>query len=276
MQIKCKVINFSNQQVTSCVAAIGNFDGCHLGHQALIQKVKLLASQHQCASGIVTFWPPPRTFFQTKSPFQPIWRLSEKLRYFKQLGIDRVICCSFNQALAQTSAKSFIDLLAKHYIQTMIVGEGFRCGKNREGTVQDIRRWFLSGDTQVDIDVLSPVRSHGYVVSSTRVRAMLKQGAFDQANKLLGRNFTATVFDINKIETDSGDLVSFTYPQAIWVACNVGTTCYFSDYPTALMEVVSCQGQKIVTRQLTSSTLHIQSTRQNKIRFIGSSTSDIS
>ena len=108
---------------------IGNFDGLHIGHQALIQKICLKAAETKSQAVAITFYPHPRVFFGIeKDPYNLMTR-GEKKSMFEQLGLDQVITLPFNQSLASLAAEDFLSELITHFnLQGMVMGPDFSLG----------------------------------------------------------------------------------------------------------------------------------------------------
>lgn len=167
------------------VLAIGNFDGVHMGHRALIRQAAEIAAAKKAPLGIVTFEPHPRQFFHPAGePFR-LSLLPMKYRLLKELGVDHIFALPFNCELSQLTAKEFIDQILARDLEArhIVVGENFAFGKGRSGTVKTLA---AAGD-KFGLTVLNPVLSpHGQIYSSSTIRAHLKQGQFAEAEKLLG------------------------------------------------------------------------------------------
>lgn len=166
--------------------AIGNFDGMHLGHQALLVKLCELASAKNLTPAVMTFEPHPREFFTPLNAPARLSNLREKLEFFEQNGISKVFVCAFNQRFAQITAQNFMQeiLRKKMNVNTILVGEDFKFGAKRAGTVADFK---ASG---FDLISLPRVDFNSERISSTRVRDALFSGNLNLAAQLLGRNYS--------------------------------------------------------------------------------------
>lgn len=166
--------------------AIGNFDGVHLGHQALLQDLVEVANQKNLISAVMTFEPHPREFFSPQDAPARLTTLREKLELFDAVGIAKVFVCPFNARFAQISAQDFMHkiLIESLNAQSILVGDDFRFGAKRAGTLADITAagFDLIKQPQVDLD--------GQRVSSTRVREALAHGDLMLAKSLLGRAYS--------------------------------------------------------------------------------------
>jgi riboflavin kinase/FMN adenylyltransferase len=168
-----------------CVLAIGNFDGIHQGHRALIKQAADIAKAARAPLGIVTFEPHPRQFFQPEAePFR-LTLLPMKQRLLQELGVDHIFALSFNRELSQLTGEEFIDRILMHDLKArhVVVGENFAFGRGRSGTVQTL----AAAHDKFKLTVVKPVLSQqGQLYSSSAIRELLKQGQFAAAEKGLG------------------------------------------------------------------------------------------
>lgn len=166
--------------------AIGNFDGLHLGHQALLARLIAIAKSHALTPAVMTFEPHPREYFNPQNAPARLSTLREKLEHFKRAGVAQVYVCQFNQTFAQISAQDFMSdiLRSRLNVSIILVGEDFRFGAKRSGSVTDFR--------ENGFDLISPpqVQQNNERVSSTRVREALAAGQLARATLLLGRPYS--------------------------------------------------------------------------------------
>jgi riboflavin kinase / FMN adenylyltransferase len=168
------------------VLAMGNFDGVHRGHQAVIAVARERASALGAPAGVLTFEPHPRDFFH---PAEPLFRLTDertKLRLLAATGLDGAAVLTFNAALAATTADEFVAriLVESLGVRGVIVGFNFHFGKNRTGSPA-----FLAEQGRkhgFDVDIVSPFELNGRPVSSGPVRDALIAGLVTDAAVLLG------------------------------------------------------------------------------------------
>ncbi|MCK5669447.1 MAG: adenylyltransferase/cytidyltransferase family protein, partial [Gammaproteobacteria bacterium] len=157
-----------------CVATIGNFDGLHLGHQAIISQLKEIANKYDLPTVVIIFEPQPQEYFSPENAPARLTRLREKVEEFSRLGIDRLVCLKFNEDLASLSARGFVELLLIEGldIRHLVVGDDFRFGKNRSGDFQFLQKCgekygFIVENT--DTLLIDDSR-----VSSTRIRESIQ------------------------------------------------------------------------------------------------------
>ena len=167
--------------------AIGNFDGMHLGHQALLHKLCEHASNKKLIPAVMTFEPHPREFFTPLNAPARLSNLREKLEYFQHTGIKKVFVCAFNKPFAAINAQDFLGILReKLNANTILVGEDFKFGAKREGTADDFKT------NGFDLIPMPSVDFNSERISSTRVRDALFSGNLVLAAQLLGRNYSVS------------------------------------------------------------------------------------
>jgi riboflavin kinase/FMN adenylyltransferase len=172
-----------------CVAAIGNFDGLHLGHQAILAVLARHASEVRRPAVVLTFEPHPREFFAPQTAPARLMRLRDKAEALATMAVDELRVLRFDAALSAWDGRTFIDRLLDRTlgVKQLVIGEGFRYGHGRRGDVallraEGARRGF-------GVDQISPYEIGGRPVSSTRVREALAAGKLDEAKTLLGRDY---------------------------------------------------------------------------------------
>jgi len=175
-----------------CALTIGNFDGVHRGHQALLQQVLAAAGTRAIASAVMTFEPHPREFFAPQQAPARVANLRDKIAALGACGIERVFVMHFNRRLASMSAAAFIDdtLVRGCDMRWLVVGDDFRFGSRRGGDVGLLRAHAPMGNYEVG--ELETVTLDGERVSSSAVRAALVAGDLQHAERLLGRPYSIT------------------------------------------------------------------------------------
>jgi len=175
-----------------CVATIGNFDGVHAGHQAILKRMRAHSARLGLPGCVVIFEPQPREYFAPNAAPPRLTRLREKLALLEQQGVDRVLCLAFNRRLRELSAEQFVQqvLIDGMGVKHLEVGDDFRFGCDRSG---DFNFLVASGSRHgFSVEAATTVAEDGERVSSTRLREVLGEGDFPLAERLLGRPFSIT------------------------------------------------------------------------------------
>lgn len=165
---------------------IGNFDGLHLGHQALISSARDLAKKSALDFAIMTFWPHPRTVLPARTGHMPLATRRDRLELLAASGACAVIELPFTPALAALSPAEFVEsFLAPMNLRHLVVGHDFTLGKDRSGTIDVLRK--LGQSHNFKVDQIDGIHFDGAAVSSSRLRQTLLKGDVESAAKLLGR-----------------------------------------------------------------------------------------
>ena len=178
-----------------CALTIGNFDGVHRGHQALLARVRAAAARLGVEAAVMTFEPHPREFFAermgdlSKAPNR-IATLRDKLESLRQCGVDRVIVEHFNTNFAAMAPEDFTrKVLAEGlHVKWLMVGEDFCYGAKRAGNVAMLRQ--AGRELGFEVETLPTVMEGAERISSSAVRAALAAGDFAQAKVLLGHGYS--------------------------------------------------------------------------------------
>lgn len=173
-----------------CVLTIGNFDGVHLGHQAVLAQVKQIAAALELPAVVMVFEPQPLELFKPEAAPARLTRFREKYHWLARLGLDRLLCVNFNADFAGQDPQGFIEqlLLGKLGVRHLIVGDDFCFGKNRAGNyalLQQAAVQFGFGLTST-----ASLKQDDKRVSSTLIRQALEQNELEQAEQMLGRPFS--------------------------------------------------------------------------------------
>lgn len=169
------------------VLALGNFDGVHRGHQALIERAASEARLKGSRAGALVFDPHPSAFFRPGEPHFRLTTLDEKLALFESMGLDIAVVLPFDAALANLEAERFIEtvLVDALAVSHVVVGYHFFFGRNRTGSVETLRQW---GETHgFGVSIVEPVADRGQPFSSTEIRLLLAEGNVREAAEALGR-----------------------------------------------------------------------------------------
>ena len=188
---------YSDQSVRPYpVGTIGNFDGHHRGHHALLQKVIETARRNEGTAVVLTFDPHPVKILAPQADFRFLTDEHHKLTRFDQAGIDEVVLVEFTQAFASLTPELFAEqVLSKGLgLKEIFVGQHFAFGHKRAGKIDDLRR--LGEQFGFILHPTPPVTLDGGVVSSTRIRQLIMAGQVAQATLLLGRPYALDGFVI--------------------------------------------------------------------------------
>jgi riboflavin kinase / FMN adenylyltransferase len=169
-----------------CVVTVGSYDGLHLGHQALLERLIERAALSEDASVVVTFEPMPREYLQPQQPPARLTSLRERWRILAPLPLDYLCLLRFDEALRNLSAGEFASRLARELgARTVVVGHDFRFGKSGEATASALAD--AGRQLGFEVEVLPAVTLGGERISSSGVRAALAAGDFGRARAWLGR-----------------------------------------------------------------------------------------
>ena len=166
---------------------IGNFDGVHLGHQALFKKVVELAKPRGGDKVAVTFHPHPMKVLRPDNPPKLISTLEQKIELIMEAGIEHLVCLPFTRPFAATTADEFVEgiLYRKIGVEDLVVGYDYACGKGRQGDIEFLKR--KGQELGFRVHVIPPVKVDGMVVSSTKIRELVAEGDMEMVRKMLGR-----------------------------------------------------------------------------------------
>lgn len=172
-----------------CVATIGNFDGVHLGHQAVLGQLAEKADELRLPAVVITFEPQPQEFFAPDRAPPRLTRFREKLQALRRYAVDRVLCIRFNRTFSQLPPESFIEriLVQGLNVRYLVVGDDFHFGHQRRGDFAMLQAAGAAhGFPVVNMHTFG---IDGERVSSTRVREALAGGNLKRAEQLLGRPY---------------------------------------------------------------------------------------
>lgn len=175
--------------LAASIMTIGNFDGVHLGHQAMLQQVLAQAKLQNFASSVMIFEPQPREFFNPDTAPPRLTNLGEKAQLINQLGVDILVIAEFNNEFRNLSAQAFAEMLVRLNIKGLVLGDDFRFGHDRTGDSEFLQNFGLP------VEVLHTVTDHAHHderISSTRIRDCLLSGDLATAKHLLGRDYAIT------------------------------------------------------------------------------------
>lgn len=175
--------------VTPCVLTIGNFDGLHLGHRAMLDRLSARGRELGLPTMVMTFEPHPRELFTPEQAPARLTSLREKLRLLDGCEVDQTCLCHFTRQLATLSAEEFIDrlLIKQLAVRHVVIGDDFRFGRGRAG---DFAMLAAAGSRHgFGVEAMHTIEIDGERVSSSAVRAALARGELEHAGRLLGRPY---------------------------------------------------------------------------------------
>jgi riboflavin kinase / FMN adenylyltransferase len=173
----------------AAVVAIGNFDGVHVGHRALVRHARELAAPHTARAVALTFDPHPSALLSPRGGPTRLTSLARRVELLEDAGADVVVVEPFTHELAQQSPEAFIDdiVIGALGARAIVVGYDFAYGASRAGNTASLR---AHGErVGVEVEIVAPVDVGGEVVSSTSVRTHLAAGELPAATRLLGRRW---------------------------------------------------------------------------------------
>ncbi len=183
--------NFNNiEQINKPVIAVGNFDGVHRGHQELIKAVLEESKKIDGSPAILTFYPHPLTIINPYMKIEQITPLADKVDIFEKLGIGYVYVLKFDDSFSSLSAENFITeiLVEKIAVKKIVIGYNFRFGANKTGDVELLRQF--GEKYSFEVIVVSPYKDQDIIISSTKIRGLIKEGNIRMANNFLGRAYS--------------------------------------------------------------------------------------
>lgn len=172
------------------VVSLGNFDGVHIGHQAILRRLVQEAHLRRGTAIALTFHPHPLTVLRPQHPLPLICSLREKLSSFAALGVEKVIVQRFTPSFAQLLPEEFVR---KYIVETLgaekvIVGHNVNFGRNRAGSADTLQQ--LGQTAGFAVEIVGPIKTDEEEVSSTRVRALLSAGEMRAVTRFLGRFYS--------------------------------------------------------------------------------------
>jgi riboflavin kinase/FMN adenylyltransferase len=190
------------------VLAIGNFDGIHLGHQAILRAVEQRAIEADCVATVLTFDPSPRKILRPDAAPLRLSTTAQRMDWFGMVGLESAVVMPFTLELARLSPEEFVDqiLVRDLQVRAVLVGENFHFGHRQAGDVKLLRE--LGMRRGFDVVVIPPVTYRGEIVSSTCIRKAIGEGDVSYAARLLGRPFVLT----GEVAKGAGIGRKFTFP----------------------------------------------------------------
>ena len=167
--------------------AIGNFDGVHLGHRALIARARELAAARDALTVALTFDPHPSTLLAPARAPLLLTSIERRIELLAEAGVDAVVVEPFTRELAAVAPDEFVDDVVIHALRAraIIVGYDFRFGQGRTGTVEGLRAHGV--DAGIEVAIVPAVKVDGEIAASTKIRGHLRAGELARAERMLGR-----------------------------------------------------------------------------------------
>ena len=171
------------------VVTIGNFDGCHLGHQTILRDVAERARRSNALAAVLTFFPHPARVLRPAEAPALLETLDQRLAAIDSCGIDAALVMPFDRELASMSAEDFVRriLVDTMAAQAVLVGGNFRFGHGGAGDVKLLVE--LGKQWRFTAEIVPPVSENGVVISSTAIRAAIREGRAEDARRMLGRPY---------------------------------------------------------------------------------------
>jgi riboflavin kinase / FMN adenylyltransferase len=172
------------------IVTIGTFDGVHIGHKLILEKLIQNAKEHNCESVVLTFFPHPRMVLQESSDVKLINTIEEKSELIEEIGIGNLIIHPFDHNFSRLTAEEFVKtiLVDQLNIKKIIIGYDHRFGRNRTANIDDLIVYGKQYDFEVE--QISAQEINDNAVSSTKIRNAILEGNISLANKYLGYNYT--------------------------------------------------------------------------------------
>jgi riboflavin kinase/FMN adenylyltransferase len=179
----------SYKSAKKAIVTIGTFDGVHIGHQKIIEKLTQNAKNLDCESLVLTFFPHPRMVLQGDSDIKLLNTIDEKALLLEKAGVDNLIIHPFDQAFSRLTAEEFVSkvLVDAFHVKKIIIGHDHRFGRNRTATINDLELFGKQYDFEVE--QISVQEINEVAVSSTKIRTALETGNVALANTYLGYEY---------------------------------------------------------------------------------------
>jgi riboflavin kinase/FMN adenylyltransferase len=184
------ILKFTSNKPT--IVTIGTFDGVHVGHKKILEKITQNTNNSDCESLVLTFFPHPRTVLQTGTEMKQLNTIDEKSNLIEKAGIDNLVIHPFDKEFSQLTAEEFVKqvLVDTFNIQKIVIGYDHRFGKNRTADINDLIAF--GSQYNFEVEQISAEELNEVAVSSTKIRSALTEGNIKLANSFLGYNYTIT------------------------------------------------------------------------------------
>ena len=174
------------------ILTIGTFDGVHIGHNKILKRLIQDSKKNNLSSLVMTFFPHPRMILNKSHDIKMIDTIDEKINLFKKTGLDNLIIQPFDNNFSKIRAKEFVEeiLVKKLKIKEIIIGYDHKFGKDREASVEDLKKF--GQDYIFNVKEIPAEEIDSIAISSTKIRDAILNGEIEKCNKFLGRNFILT------------------------------------------------------------------------------------
>ena len=181
--------SIENTNIEQSAVTIGTFDGLHVGHLEILEKLKENAKELGLKSVVITFYPHPRTVLAKDFNLKLLTPIDEKKKLFGELEIDYLYVITFTKDFSQQSYKEFLNnvLVSEVNAEHLVLGYDHKFGNNRAGDINKLIEY--TKEIGVGMTVVEPKEVDNHIVSSTKIRKSLEEGNIEDANKMLGRYY---------------------------------------------------------------------------------------
>jgi riboflavin kinase/FMN adenylyltransferase len=177
------------QSTKKTILTLGTFDGVHIGHKKILERITENTENGKYESLVLTFFPHPRMVLQEKSEIRLLNTIGEKIKLLEATGIENLIVHPFNESFSRLTAEEFVRtiLVEKFQIQKIIIGHDHRFGRNRTANIDDLIAFGI--EYGFEVEQISAEEIQDVSVSSTKIRKALNEGNMALANEYLGYNY---------------------------------------------------------------------------------------
>ena len=174
------------------ILTIGTFDGVHIGHNKILKRLIQDSKKNNLSSLVMTFFPHPRMILNKSHEIKMIDTIDEKINLLEKTGLDNLIIHPFDNNFSKIRAKEFVEeiLVKKLKIKEIIIGYDHKFGKDREASVEDLKKF--GKDYMFSVKEIPAQEIDSIAISSTKIRNAILNGEIEKCNKFLGRNFILT------------------------------------------------------------------------------------
>jgi riboflavin kinase/FMN adenylyltransferase len=177
------------QSTKKTILTLGTFDGVHIGHKKILERITQNTENGKYESLVLTFFPHPRMVLQEKSEIKLLNTISEKTKLLEATGIENLVIHPFNESFSRLTAEEFVHsiLVNQFHIQKIIIGHDHRFGRNRTANIDDLIAF--GAEYGFEVEQISAQEIQDVSVSSTKIRKALNEGNMDLANDYLGYDY---------------------------------------------------------------------------------------